>query len=149
MTDWNADVQAAGSGADTVKYLSLYVFKVGISDHRVESFENGRVTFRYRKTGSNRDRRTTAGAEEFIRRYPRHVLPSGFMKIGRYGIANPNSSVSMETVKGLIELSLGFEIDDFEPESVSAERAPRCPNCGGKLEYPHSVPPYMTGKGAG
>jgi hypothetical protein len=100
--DWNVNVQAVASGTSTVKYLSLYVFKVGISDHRIESFENGRVTFRYRKTGSNRDRKITLIAEEFIRRYLQHVLPSGFMKVRRYGFINPNSSVCLDTVKALI-----------------------------------------------
>jgi hypothetical protein len=88
-------------------------------------------------------------AEEFIRRYLQHVLPSGFMKIRRYGFANPNCSVSLETVKALIELGLGFEEGDFEPQSVAGERWPKCPSCGGKLKYLHSVLPYMTGPGKG
>lgn len=42
------------------------------------AFENGKATFRYRKTGSSRDRRITVTAHEFIKRYLQHVLPTGF-----------------------------------------------------------------------
>ena len=43
--------------------------------------EAGKVTFRYRKSGGTRDRRMTLDAMEFIRRFLRHMLPTGFMKV--------------------------------------------------------------------
>jgi ssDNA-binding Zn-finger/Zn-ribbon topoisomerase 1 len=147
--DWNVNIQAVGSGANTFKYLSLYVFKVAISDYRIDNFENAEVTFRYRKKGSNRDRRTTLSAEEFIRRYIQHVLPSGFMKVRRYGFANSNSSVPLEDIKGLVELGLGFEEGEFRAECVAEDYFPRCPTCGGKMKYRYSVLPYMMVPGLG
>jgi len=139
---WNVNIQAVGSGEKTVRYLSHYVFKVAISDYRIEKFEDGMVTFRYRKTGSNRDRRITVPAFEFIRRYLQHVLPTGFMKIRHYGFMNANSSVSLDQVRALIELQHGFEIQ-IEQQAETSERTLYCPDCGGKLIYQFSVLPYM------
>ena len=77
------------------------------------------------------------------------MLPSGFMKVRRYGFANPNCSVSLETVKALIELSLGFEEGDFDPEVPGWEGAPRCPSCGGKTEVSAFRPALHDGTGKG
>ena len=37
----------SGSGRNTIKYLSRYVFKVAISDHRIIKIHNRRVYFKY------------------------------------------------------------------------------------------------------
>ncbi len=147
---WNVNIQAVGSGQQTVRYLSHYVFKVAISDYRIDAFEDGTVTFRYRKSGSNRDRRITVSAFEFIRRYLQHVLPTGFMKIRYYGFMNANSSVSSDQIRALIELQAGFEGPTQKPVVIS-EPTLYCPDCGGQLIYQYSVLPYMMifGPGAG
>ena len=129
-TGWNVNIQAAGSGRKTVRYLSHYVFKVAISDYRIDAFKDGKVTFRYRKPGGNRDRRITVSASEFIRRYPQHVLPAGFMKIRYYGFMNANSSVSLEQIRALIESQSGFEVQT-QQRSEAVERMLYCPDCGG------------------
>ena len=141
-THWNVNIAAVGLGQQTIKYLSHYVFKVAISDYRVEAFENGQVTFRYRKTGSNRDRRITVTAHKFIRRYLQHVLPTGFMKVRHYGFMSSNCSVSLADIKGLIEIHLGFDVVE-KSEPVTSEREVCCPDCGGKMHYRYSVLPYM------
>jgi len=148
-TGWNVNIQAAGSGRKTVRYLSHYVFKVAISDFRIDSFKDGQVTFRYRRPGSNRDRRITVSAFEFIRRYLQHVLPSGFMKIRYYGFMNADSSVSLDLIRALIESQSGFEVEAQSAETV--ERTLYHPACGGKLIYQYSILPHMMlyGPGAG
>ncbi len=149
-TGWNVNIQAVGSGRKTVRYLSHYVFKVAISDFRINAFEDGAVTFRHRKPGSNRDRRITVSAFEFIRRYLQHVPPAGFMKIQYYGFMNADSSVSLELIRALIELQSGFEVQT-QQRSEAVERMLYCPDCGGKLIYQYSVLPHMMifGPGAG
>ncbi len=149
-TGWNVNIQAVGSGQQTVRYLSHYVFKVAISDYRIDTVKNGMVTFRYRKTGSNRDRRITVSAFEFIRRYLQHVLPAGFMKIRYYGFMNANSSVSLDQIRALIELQSGFEVRTQQP-AEPVERSLYCPDCGSKLIYQYSILPHMMiyGPGAG
>jgi hypothetical protein len=133
-------VQAVGNAENTVKYLSRYVFQVAISDYRIVKHGEGKVTFKYRKKGSSRDRHMTLGVTEFMRRFLQHVLPPGFMKVRYYGFLNPNSGTDLNEVRGLIELCYGFEISTPEYELPPPE--PRyCPHCGGKLKYLCSVLP--------
>jgi hypothetical protein len=140
--DWNVNVQAVGSAESSIRYLSPYVFKIAVSDSRIVSVENGKVTFTYFKKGSSRPRHITVEADEFIRRFLQHVLPSGFMKIRYYGFMSPNSSVSVEEIRAYIELSYGFEIQTVKPE-LRPVKPVYCPSCGGKLVYRYSILPYQ------
>jgi hypothetical protein len=141
---WNVNVQAGGGSEKTVRYLSNYVFKAAISDHRIVSVENGQVSFKYQKKGCRRTRTCTITGEEFIRRFLQHTLPTGFMKVRYYGFMNPNSSYDLEEVQALIELSQGFEIET--PKTETDDEPPKplyCPICGGELRYVRSVLPYQ------
>ena len=139
--DWNVNVQPTGQPDRTIRYLSRYVFQVAISDYRIVKVEAGKVTFRYRKPGSTRDRQMTLDAMELIRRFLQHVLPTGFMKVRYYGFLNPNAAVKLDDVRCAIELCNGFEITTPELETAPVEPL-HCPSCGGKLKYICSVLPY-------
>jgi len=77
------------TGADAVlKYLARYVSGVAISDRRLVSHANGRVTFRwknYARGGTSQTTPPLAGVE-FVRRYLLHVLPRGLVRIRGYGL---------------------------------------------------------------
>lgn len=102
--DWVVHSKAVGDGRASLKYLAPYVFRVAISNARIVGYDNHQVTFRYRKTGSNRLRSMTLDAMEFIRRFLQHVLPHGFMKIRHYGLLSSNSSEPIEKVRELISV---------------------------------------------
>lgn len=102
--DWVVHSKAVGDGRASLKYLAPYVFRVAISNARILSYDNHQVTFRYRKSGSNRLRRITLDAMEFIRRFLQHVLPHGFMKIRHYGLLSSNSSTPIEKIRELISV---------------------------------------------
>ena len=51
--DWVVHCQPAGDGRESLRYLAPYVFRVAIGDHRIVSCDDGRVTFTYRRVGSN------------------------------------------------------------------------------------------------
>jgi hypothetical protein len=113
-----------------------YVFRVAIGDHRIMSCDDGRVTFTYRKVGSNRWRKMELDAMEFLRRYLRHVLPSGFPKVRHYGFLSPASGVSLELVRGLIALWAGLTYvlrSDRDEGPAPGPAEPRCAACGGRL----------------
>jgi len=138
--DWNVNCQAVGSSQATLKYLAPYVFKVAISNSRIVSVQDRTVRIRYRKPHSERSRILPLDVIEFIRRFLQHVLPTGFMKIRYYGFMNPNCTVSLDRIRGLIELSYGFAVDLPLPE-VEPRRQSTCPSCGGLLKLRSVLPP--------
>jgi len=143
--DWNVNIQAVGTAEQTIKYLAPYVFKVAISDHRIVKVEGRIVTIRYRKTGTNRDRTMNMDAMEFIRRFLQHVLPTGFMKVRYYGFMSPNASVSLDRIRGLIELGNGFDSENLEQINMLEPEPLYCSSCGGTLRYVRSLFPVQMG----
>ena len=51
--------EAARQGREVLNYLARYVFRVALSNSRLERFENGQVTFRYRDNHSQQLHRVT------------------------------------------------------------------------------------------
>jgi hypothetical protein len=85
---WVVHSQHAGSGTKVLEYLARYVFRVAITNSRIEAFEQGQVTFRYRDNRTQQLRHLCVPAEEFIHRFLHHVLPRGFPKVRHYGLAS-------------------------------------------------------------
>ena len=83
---WNVHCQRAGSGIEVLDYMGRYLFRVAITNSRLEDFENGQVTFRYRDNQNQQERRLTLPADQFIERFLQHVLPKGFVKVRTYGL---------------------------------------------------------------
>ena len=105
--DWVVHARAAGDGQASLRYLAPYVFRVAIGDHRIVSSDGGRVTFTYRRVGSNRLRKMTLDALEFIRRFLQHVLPTGLQKVRHFGFLSPNSGTAFEVVRWLVTVFNG------------------------------------------
>jgi hypothetical protein len=75
-----------GGPDQVLRYLGAYTHRVAISNHRLVSFDNDRVTFRWRDSAHhNKKRVLTLPAEEFLRRFLLHVLPRGFVRIRHFG----------------------------------------------------------------
>ena len=76
-----------GSAEKVISYLGRYTHRVAISNERILSLKDGKVTFRWRDYAhKNQVKLMTLDAEEFIRRFLLHILPSGFRKIRHYGL---------------------------------------------------------------
>jgi hypothetical protein len=144
--DWVVHSQAAGDGRASLHYLAPYVFRVAIGDHRIVSCDDGKVTFTYRRVGSNRPRTMTLEAPELIRRFLQHVLPAGFQKVRHYGFLSPNSGTALEEVRWLVTVHIGaiFVLEAKGAEGSTTTAAPRCPACGGPMSVlgfaPAAVP---------
>jgi len=94
--DWIVYAKAPfGGPQQVIEYLGRYTHKVAISNHRIVSIENDKVSFSYKDyaDGSNQ-KIMTLDATEFLRRFCLHILPPGFRKIRYYGfMANANSAL--------------------------------------------------------
>jgi len=67
-------------------YVGRYTHRVAISNNRLLDIENDQVHFQWKDYRVGTDVKTmTLSADEFIRRFLLHVLPSGFQRIRYYG----------------------------------------------------------------
>ena len=83
--EWVVHCQPVGGGVRALKYLAPYIFRVAISNKRILRLAEGKVTFRYRTSDTDKLTTCVLPAEEFIRRFLQHVLPKGFVKVRYYG----------------------------------------------------------------
>uniref|UniRef100_Q01XA5 Putative transposase n=1 Tax=Solibacter usitatus (strain Ellin6076) TaxID=234267 RepID=Q01XA5_SOLUE len=71
-----------GGPEHVLHYLARYTHRVAISNHRLLSVADGKVTFRWKDYAQgSKQRKMTVTAEEFLRRFMLHVLPLGFIRI--------------------------------------------------------------------
>jgi len=87
--DWVVHSEPVGSGEQAFKYLATYIFRVAISNNRLRKLNDGQVTFSFKDSATDQPRRCTISAQEFIRRFLQHVLPSRFIKVRYYGLLSP------------------------------------------------------------
>jgi hypothetical protein len=90
-----------------VDYVGRYTHRVAISNHRIVDIEGGEVKFRWRDyRDNNREKTMPLSADEFIRRFLLHVLPSGFHRIRYYGfLANPHRQEKLELCRQLLGMA--------------------------------------------
>lgn len=96
------------NAASVVEYLGRYTHRVAISNNRIVSINNDNVTFKWRDyKDNNKHKVMTLSADEFIRRFLIHILPSGFMKIRHYGLmGNRNKTTKLKICKQLTHTPL-------------------------------------------
>jgi hypothetical protein len=101
---WTVHVQAIGTGEHALLYLSRYVYRIALTNHRIERFEHNHVTFRYTHARSGETRHLRLPAHAFLARFLQHVLPRGFAKIRSYGLLSPSRRPDLERARHLLEL---------------------------------------------
>jgi hypothetical protein len=83
-----------------VEYLGRYSHKIAISNHRIKSVQDGKVTFSYKDYAHGSvTKLTTLDATEFLRRFCMHILPPKFVKIRHYGFLSSRAKVKLKVHK--------------------------------------------------
>ena len=119
-----------------LEYLGRYTHRVAISNNRIVSITNDKVTFTYKDRKRNDEVKSmTLDAGEFVRRFLLHVLPRGFMKIRYFGfLANTNKKKCVPLLRKLIDPSarLPDKISETVQEMMlrlTGEDITCCPQC--------------------
>ena len=114
--DWVVNIQKPiGNPGKILEYLSRYVFRIAITNQRIQEVKKGKVLFTWKDYRTNRFRRMRLDVDEFIRRFLLHVLPKGFFKVRYYGIfSNRYRKGNIETAQRLLEQ----ESEDKKEEAV-------------------------------
>jgi hypothetical protein len=81
VKSWVVACRPDGSGARALKYLARYIFRIALSNNRIEQVANDAVIFRYTEGKSGAHKRATLPLDVFIGRFLAHGLPKGFVKV--------------------------------------------------------------------
>ena len=146
--NWVVHCQAAGQGRAVLHYLARYVFRVALSNSRLEQFAKGQVTFRYRDNRHQQLHQVTLTAEEFIHRFLQHTLPRSFAKVRYYGLFSPAARTQIEQARTLLTVTAVTPVahTSQSPSSLQSAAAPPtvapCPFCHlGQLRLLALLPP--------
>ena len=137
-----------GGSQNAYHYLSRYTHRVAISNHRLVSLDERKVSFRARDNSRpGHQRLVTLTAPEFIRRFLWHVLPPRFVKIRHFGLMAPgNAKTKLEKTRALLILQKPPHHKEPEDQKLDTPSETKtwqemlqaltgidlttCPNCG-------------------
>jgi len=121
-----------GGPEQVLRYLGQYTHRVAISNHRLVSFADGTVTFRWRDSAHHNEQKLLRlSLDEFLRRFLLHLLPDGFVRIRNFGfLANRKRATTLP----LCFQSLA-SAPQAKPEVSTAAPSDlwTCPKCGGPM----------------
>jgi hypothetical protein len=143
-----------GGAEQVVRYLGRYTHRIGISNQRIVSHDDGQVTFR-----TKNGKRITLPAHEFLARFLQRVLPAGFVKIRHYGLMAPcHATTRLELARCILETDRTSRRDVGLREAIPALGAlvpwrelligltgidpQRCPMCGELAVVSRPLPPH-------
>ncbi len=105
-------------------YLSRYTHRVAIANSRLVKMDKQGITFKYkdyRQKGTQQAQMMTLSADEFIRRFLIHVLPSGFHRIRHIGfLANARRKNNLATIRELLSAEHTTKNTSGEEEKENA-----------------------------
>ncbi|MFN7290643.1 MAG: transposase [Pirellula sp.] len=146
--EWVVHSKPVGDGTASLKYLAPYVYRVAISNRRIVKVVDhpdgtGEVTYSYRPSGTQKYKRMTVSAEEFLRRFLQHVLPSGLRKVRHYGFLHPRSRFRPSWLRMLVTVTLNQEYQLIVPDPTTLPKPPKkpmlCDECGGELCFSRMI----------
>jgi hypothetical protein len=132
--DWVVYAKPPFGGPQYVlQYLGRYTHRVAISNHRLVSFVDGQVTFRWRDSAhDNEQKLMTLSLDEFLRRFLLHVLPKGFVHIRNFGfLANRRRATLLPLCFHL--LNSPQQTEQALSTANDANNPRLCPKCGGPM----------------
>ena len=123
--DWVVYAKPPFGGAERVlHYLARYTHRVAISNHRLVSFKDDQVSFRWKDyAAGSKQKVMTVSADEFLRRFLIHVLPKGLVRIRHFGLfANRKRSASLRRCRFLLNVAE----PPLQPAPTSQIKCPLC-----------------------
>jgi hypothetical protein len=125
-----------GGPAYVLQYLGRYTHRVAISNHRLVSFADGQVTFRWRDSAhGNKQKLLTLSVNEFLTRFLLHILPQGFVRIRHFGfLANRRRSTFLPRCFQLLGATPEPPAKEHLSSTEDVPNLYRCPKCGGPMK---------------
>src|SRR5262249_14629421 len=149
---WVVDCRSVGNGASALKYLAPYIFRIALSNNRIEQVQNNEVTFRYTDGKTGVKKRATLPVDTFMWRFLSHVVRKGFGKVRCYGLLHPSKRPLLAEVRNILALRqaapwLTCVAVALEPLVATPEAdVRRCPSCGQPMQLVQTLPPQRQHK---
>jgi hypothetical protein len=140
-----------GGPEQVLDYLGRYTHRVAITNRRLVSLHETRVSFLWKDYRHHDKRKVmTLDADEFIRRFLLHVLPDGFHRIRHYGyLANGQRAAKLALCRRLLAApappSPAMAGDYRERyHQLTGRSLELCPCCGGRMVQIALIPRPAT-----
>ena len=122
---------------DYVRVARDFAAFLGRSPDLAEPEDLRRYQLHLASYGASQIKTMTLPAEEFLRRFLLHVLPSGFHRIRHYGLLAAGARTDIGRIRTLIDARPSMiapadqPADDADEQAAAPEIA--CPCCGGRM----------------
>jgi hypothetical protein len=136
---WVVHAKPVGSGHNTLRYLSRYVYRVAFSERAILGFKHGRYIVRYRTSDTNQPRIMRLDPQELIRRFLQHVLPSRFRKIRYFGLHHASRRSTLRLLQAAMTSRLAQPLP--QPAVQDHPYVPACPDCQTPMVFEERMPP--------
>jgi Putative transposase/Transposase zinc-binding domain len=137
QSEWVVYAKAPFGGPQHVlQYLGRYTHRVAISNPRLLALEDGLVSFQWKDYRDGQQKVMTVAAEEFIRRFMQHALPSGFQRIRYYGfLANCHRAAKLDLCRRLLATAGSDLLPHLDQcreflAALTGRNSQCCPQCG-------------------
>jgi hypothetical protein len=127
---WVANCKNVGRGRKALLYLSKYLYRGVISEKNILASKNGKVTFQYINSNTNKFQTKTVSATYFLWLVLQHVLPRGFRRARNYGFLHPNSKNLTKIIHRIFRMHTSFG------KQIEMKPRPKmiCPCCGASMQ---------------
>ncbi len=125
-----------GGPAYVLQYLGRYTHRVAISNHRLVSFVDGQVTFRWRDSAHNNKQELMAlSLDKFLCRFLLHILPQGFVRIRNFGfLVNRRRATLLPLCFHLLGSAQQPEAQQNASSTNDSSDLWHCPKCAGPMK---------------
>jgi hypothetical protein len=136
---WEVYLKRPFSGvAKLLDYLGRYIYRVAISNYRIEDVTEGKVSFRYQDNrDEGKEKMMVLDGVKFIRRHLEHVLPKGFVRVRQVGLHHSACRKKLQIARALLGQGVALPpvkkltMKEWLAEVTGDEDAlDRCPACG-------------------
>lgn len=137
---WVVHCQPVGNGRGALTYLAPYIFRIAISNRRILKLQDGKVTFSYKDSDTNKRRYSSLRVHEFMRRLLQHVLPKGFVKVRYYGFFSPGKRHLLHQITQLLHVVIKSNSPP-DPTVTTLHSSVLCPSCGREMRLVQTIRP--------
>lgn len=103
---WVVDCEHVGRGLTALQYLSRYLYRGVIAEHKILGDDGESVTFAYTDSETGRTETRTLAGETFLFLLMQHVLPKGFRRARDYGFLHGNAKRLLALVQWVLRVAV-------------------------------------------